>query len=356
MHLDVLNIHDFRNIRQLNLALHPRFNLISGQNGSGKTAILEAIYFLSLGRSFRSAHLTRIIQYQQPGFQLFAKFQDHQEYTLASMRENSGKSVIKLNAEIQSSQAALTRVFPVQLFHPESFSLISSGAQQRCKLLDWGAFYHHKTFLKVWQEAKRLIKQRNAGLKRQFPHSYIVLLEQKLAEKAEILHLQRRAYFNKLQPQVLKILAEFSEKIPVDISYFKGWSSDKPLAEILAMHYPMDMKTGTTSHGPHRADVRFKVEGHPAQDILSRGQQKLLISAIKLAQGDLFCQDHQTACIYLIDDLHSELDQIHLSYIFEKLVATGGQIIATCIRQAHMQQLFQPYDYQCHQVSDGKLS
>ena len=356
MQLDLLNIHCFRNITQLNLHLHPRFNLIFGHNGSGKTAILEAIYFLSLGRSFKSAQLARIIQYQASGFQLFAKFQNQQAYTLASMREHGGKSVIKLNQEIQNSQTALTRIFPVQLLHPESFNLISSGAQQRCKLLDWGAFYHHRTFLKAWQETKRLIKQRNAGLKQQFPQNYIALLEQELAEKAEILHQQRQAYFDKLRPEVLKILAEFSEKIPVDISYFKGWSSDKPLTEVLASHYPMDIKTGITSHGPHRADLRFKVEGHPAQDVLSRGQQKLLISAIKLAQGDLFSQDHQTACIYLIDDLHSELDQVHLSYIFEKLVKAGGQIIATCIKKTHMQQLFKPYEFHSHHIKKGQLS
>ncbi|WP_119342645.1 DNA replication/repair protein RecF [Facilibium subflavum] len=355
MHLTHLNIHHFRNIVFADLPLHSRFNLIYGNNGSGKTSILEAIYFLSLGRSFRSAQLSRIIQYEAQNFQLFGRFFDQTELTIGSMRERNGKSVIKLNGEAQLSQSVLTQAFPVQLFNPESFNLLNSGAQQRCKFLDWGAFYYDNAFLKTWQQVKRLVKQRNAALKQQFPRNYIEILENELVEKSQSLHIQRQNYFDKLAPKVQEILSVFSNQFAIQMSYFKGWSSDKPLSAVLAEHYIMDVKTGITNHGPHRADLRFKVNGHPAQDILSRGQQKLLICAIKLAQGALFSQKRKTGCLYLVDDLHSELDQTHLSHLFEKLMQTNGQVIATCIERSHLSDLFKPYDAQYFHVNNGRL-
>ena len=351
MHISTLNIFQFRNLSNISLAFHPQLNLICGQNGSGKTSILEAIYFLSMGRSFRSSQLARIIEHEKDNFQLFAKFYDGyqsdvaKEKTLASMRDKHSKSIIKFNGEDAQSQAQLTRALPVQLFNPESFSLINSGAQQRSKLLDWGAFYHKPEFLNLWQQSKRLIKQRNAALKQGYPLSYIEIIDQELATKSENLDQARLEYFEILMPKVMANLKAFNAELSVEMSYYRGWSQDKTLAEVLKSSYVSDAKMGVTSHGVHRADLRFKVKGHPAQDILSRGQQKLLISALKLAQGEIFSNEHQTGCIYLVDDLHSELDQQHLQKIIDKLICINAQMIMTAISADHLQHLLKDIDF-----------
>ncbi|WP_440993799.1 DNA replication/repair protein RecF [Cysteiniphilum litorale] len=359
MYISALNIFQFRNLANASLALHPRVNMICGQNGSGKTSILEAIYFLSMGRSFRSSQLVRIIEHERDNFQLFAKFysgyelSDSKEKTLASMRDKHSKSIVKLNGEDAQSQAQLTRALPVQLFNPESFSLINSGAQQRSKLLDWGAFYHKPEFLTLWQQSKRLIKQRNAALKQGYPLSYIEILDQELVAKSESLDQARLEYFEILMPKVMSILKEFNDELSIDMSYYRGWSQDKSLREVLTLSYVSDSKTGVTSHGVHRADLRFKVKGHPAQDILSRGQQKILISALKLAQGEIFSKEHQTGCIYLVDDLHSELDQAHLQKVLNKLMHINAQIIMTAIKLEHLQSLLNDIEFAHFQLKDN---
>ncbi len=356
MYISTLNILQFRNLTNASLRLHPQLNLISGQNGSGKTSILEAIYFLSLGRSFRSSQLARIIGHDKENFQLFAKFYNEENRSIASMRDKHGKSLVKLDGQEVPSQAELTRALPVQLFNPESFSLISSGAQQRCKLLDWGAFYQRESFLSLWQQAKRLIKQRNAALKQNYPQSYIEVLDQELVRKSQALDQARLEYFDILKPRVMSLLCEFNADLTVEMSYFRGWSQEKSLAEVLQHSYAGDMKMGITSHGVHRADLRFKVNGHPAQDILSRGQQKLLISAIKLAQGEIFSQEHQTGCIYLVDDLHSELDQAHLQKVFAQLMRINAQMIVTAIESSHLQALIEQYEFSHFTLENGHVA
>ncbi|WP_116964737.1 DNA replication/repair protein RecF [Fastidiosibacter lacustris] len=350
MYIQNLNIYQFRNLSEVAMTLHPKLNLISGQNGSGKTSILEAIYFLSLGRSFRSAQLARIISHEKENFKLFSRFYNAKERTIASLRDKTGKSTIRLDGEEVSSQAELTRALPVQLFNPESFSLINSGAQQRCKLLDWGVFYHKKNFLNIWQQVKRLTKQRNAALKQNYPRNYIEILDRELVTKSEALDQARLDYFQMLMPKIQELLLLFSPQLQVEISYYRGWSQDKALLEVLIHSFQSDVKSGITSHGSHRADLRFKVNGHPAQDILSRGQQKILISAIKLAQGEIFSQEHQSGCIYLVDDLHSELDQAHLQKVFSKLVEIDAQIIATAINANHLLNLFLDKEHNRYQL------
>ncbi|MBK2124671.1 DNA replication/repair protein RecF [Fangia hongkongensis] len=355
MQLTSLDIHHFRNISSARIDFHSQLNLISGQNGSGKTSILEAIYFLSLGRSFRSSQLVRIIEHNNSGFQLFAKVFDERGFSIASAREKNGKSTVKLDGEVVSSQSELTQAFPVQIFNPESFNLISSGAKERCKVLDWGAFYHDVGFLKLWQQAKHLIKQRNAALKQRFPMSYIQALDQALLKKAERLDAKRQAYFALLKPKVLSILSTFSESIDLSIEYHRGWSHEKPLDEVLNSHLDADLKSGTTSYGPHRADLRFKINHHPAQDILSRGQQKLLILALKLAQGELYTSEHKKSCVYLLDDLYSELDQRHLSKVFENLLDMDAQLIATSISPEQINQYFHQQEHASFLIEQGEI-
>lgn len=357
MYLSDISIHHFRNIRHISMALDPKFNLISGVNGSGKTSLLEAIYFLSLGRSFRASQLTRIIEHQQSQMTLFAKFHCNDEIrTIGVQRHHNGKAISKLDHETQPNQLPLTQALPIQLFNPESFSLLNTGAQERCKIIDWGAFYHQPHFVKVWQQCKHLIRQRNASLKQNYPMRYIHALNLQLVTMAEQLDQLRQAYFDLLKPEITQLLNAFGRDLVVEIDYYRGWNHEKSLAELLEKHHSQDLKLGVTHYGPHRADIRFKVHGEPAQFILSRGQQKLLICAIKLAQGKLYHQHHDTPCIYLMDDLHSELDPQALRYVFECASQTQSQVIATSIMPEHILSLCDTRPPKCFHINLGSFT
>jgi len=329
MYISQLKIDNFRNIDALELKFDEKVNFIIGENGSGKTSILESIFFLSFGRSFRTNTLARVINQNESDFFLFAIINTDVENIVAMNRNRNGKSINKLNYENQKNHSAITRLLPVQILTPESFNLINSGAKKRLKILDWGAFYSDKNFLKAWQQTQFLIKQRNSALKQKYPQTYIKSLDKKLVEFTELLDKKRLEYFTKLKPLILEILAIFNDDLVLDISYYRGWNKDKSLAEVLDEHYLQDQKKGVTQYGPHRADMRLMVNNFPACDIFSRGQQKLLIASIKLAQGELNNLTNSNKCVYLIDDIASELDDAHLEILFDYLLSLESQIFIT---------------------------
>jgi len=161
MYITKLQLQNFRNIQSQSYEFAHDMNFIIGKNGSGKTSILESLYYLSHSRSFRSSQLNRIINHDADEFVVFTKAYNKDDITISLSRKKNGNNISKLNSEIQSNHTEITRTLPIQLINPEAFNIINSGAQQRCKILDWGSFYLDKTFLKIWQQTKYLVKQRN---------------------------------------------------------------------------------------------------------------------------------------------------------------------------------------------------
>ena len=117
----------------------------------------------------------------------------------------------------------------------------------------------------------------------------------------------------------------------LSLEYNRGWDSKIELAEVLQSARHQDLKYGATQNGPHRADIVVKVGQSPAMDVLSRGQQKVLVSALKIAQGSLYADAIQDRCIYLVDDLPAELDKENRAKILENLLALDSQLFVTCV-------------------------
>ena len=272
------------------------------------------------------------MNHDQKCFQLFAEtLNENKKTTLGMQKSRNGDSIVKLDFEVQKKQSPLTLSLPIQLLNPEGFMLLDAGAQARCKVMDWGAFYNNSQFSKIWAETKRLLKQRNAALKQGYNKKTIQIWDTELLHKAERLDKLREHYINELIPILQNIIKSFLEKHTIEIEYYRGWSSQNTLAEILDKNFEYDKRTGMTNYGPHRADIKVKANGIIAQDVLSRGQQKLFVCALKLAQGILFNQVNHTPCIYLIDDLPSELDDKHLSLFLDQLLEQNSQIFLTSI-------------------------
>lgn len=334
MYISNLQLQNFRNIKSKSYSFDKDMNFIVGKNGSGKTSILESIYFLSHSRSFRSSQLNRIINHDADEFVIFSRVFNQDDISISLSRKKNNTNTSKLNSEVQKNHTEITRNLPIQLMNPESFNIINSGAQQRCKILDWGAFYLDKTFLKIWQQTKFLVKQRNSALKQNYPYSYIEGIDKKLCDFGDILDTKRQDYFAKLKPKIFEILREFNPEIALDINYFRGWNKDKDLSQVLYESYDYDNRYSQTNHGPHKADIVMTINGKPIQDIFSRGQQKLLICAIKLAQGEVHNSENKNKCIYLIDDITSELDTVHTTTLFVYLQKLQSQIFISSTDKA----------------------
>lgn len=356
MYLSSLQIQHFRNLQANKLALNPRFNVFYGENGSGKTSIVEAIYFLAHGRSFRSSLLNRIIAEGQPEFTVFCELQTEGEiHRLGVSRARDGNSKIRLDGKNLASNAEIARRMPMLLFHPESFDLLTGGTKGRRQLLDWGVFHQESAFFKLWQDARRLIQQRNASLKTHYSRQVLATWDSQLVPIAEQMDQYRAAYVEQLKPVLNSLVGDFLTQFKVNLQYHRGWPKDQSLAEALAHSQDNEHKSGHTHYGPHRADLRLKIGHAAAEEVLSRGQQKLLICALKIAQGILLQQTQGRNCIYILDDMASELDEHNRARLLNHLKNLASQVFLTSIERDSLVKYLPEANTQTFWVNQGEL-
>ncbi|CAM3052530.1 RecF recombinational DNA repair ATPase [Legionella steigerwaltii] len=325
MILSELKIHHLRNLSSVQLSLSPRFNFIFGPNGSGKTSILEGLYLLSCGHSFRSREISPIISYDESSLVVFARAQQHE--TISIQKSDSEPTQIKLNNQFCSTTSQLAYALPCQVFYSDIFQIIDAGPSVRRSLLDWGLFHVKHNYLSIWKEYKRVLKQRNALLRQHAPYAHFIPWDKQLSQLANQLHLLREEYFARWEQAFIDVLNELS---PLDckIIYSKGWdkkNTGKELVHILEESFTSDSQKSYTQFGAHQADILIEVNQNKAKQVLSRGQQKIILFALRLAQGNLLQQD----CLYLIDDLPAELDEHHQTRLMSYLSKRAGQYVIT---------------------------
>ncbi|QIQ20206.1 DNA replication/repair protein RecF [Zophobihabitans entericus] len=327
-------IHHFRNITQADLQLSPHFNFLVGDNGSGKTSLLEAVYMLGHGRAFRHQQSNRVIQYEQPELVLHGKIllQD-QQHTIGLSKSRSGENKVKIDGDEGFKIAELAQLLPIQLITPEGFDLLNGGPKYRRSFLDWGCFHHHPAFFSLWNNLRRLMKQRNAALRQVSRYDQIKHWDKELIPIAEQVSQIRAEYAEQIVPEIIKTSASFLPEYQLECQFYQGWDRQTSYAEILAHQFERDRQLTYTSLGPHKADLRLRVNHIPVEDLFSRGQLKLLMCALRLAQGEYYTTQSKQACIYLIDDFASELDQDKRQLLANRLKATQAQVFISAVSQ-----------------------
>ena len=333
MYLDRLHIHNVRNLQDLELTCSPQFNLIYGENGSGKTSFLEAIHILLLGRSFRSHIKSRLIHHAADNLSVFAELQSFERCSLSVGIQKfiSGNTQLRLNGQEISAIAEIIALLPTQLLNPDSFELINTGSKLRRQFIDWGLFHVKPEFYPLWAKTERILKQRNAALRQQLPRNEISVWDEELNELAIALNTMRFEYMQDLLPIVTELSEPFVDFPKVDITYHPGWDIDKSLIVQLSHSLSQDLQRGYTRLGPQRASIRIESNNQPAHDILSRGQQKILIFIMRFAQAALLHRQTGKACLFLIDDLTSELDSGRRQQLIQVIKQQAGQFFITSL-------------------------
>jgi DNA replication and repair protein RecF len=337
MALGRLDITAVRNLKQLSLRELCSTNVFYGANGGGKTSVLESIYILGMARSFRSARVKSVIQHDAPSCTVFGEVQrsDGGHSVVGVTRERGGGVQIRINGSAVNSVSALAEHLPLQVINARSFDLLTGSPVDRRRYLDWGVFHVEPGYHVLWQRFQKCIKQRNSLLRRgKSSPGELRPWSQELGEAGEQLDQQRRDYFRALQPALSELLERLSPTLPqLELRYRRGWDKNNSLLQVLDSTEKTDREQGYTHAGPQRADLRVLCDGRDAGEILSRGQQKLVVCALKLAQGQLLAQHRGRTCIYLVDDLPSELDVGHCRTVCEVLGELKTQVFISCIEK-----------------------
>lgn len=327
--LQRLNIAGVRNLQSCSLSLS-RLNLFYGLNGSGKSSLLEAVHLLALGRSFRTTQMRKVIQDGQTGCTVFARLGSGQQ--LGVNKDVEGNQLLKRNGSAVNNMAELAYDLPVQLIHPESMELIDGGSKARRQLLDWLVFHVEPSFWVVWQRYQRALQQRNALLKQSLrvdEHEWSIW-EQELASQAALLNKMRLDVFQVWLKFVQSSVSLLLPAVAVTVDYQSGYDDSGDFYLQIKELRSKDVLRGYTQVGPHRADLRLKTDQGLVEAVLSRGQKKLLVCALKLAQVE-FLKAHGKSCVVLLDDLASELDVLARLRLLEHLQRLGAQVLMTAV-------------------------
>jgi DNA replication and repair protein RecF len=324
-----VQVTDFRSLHSAILQLDPVFTLITGPNASGKTSVLEAIYLLGRGRSFRTRRLDHLIRHGSERFVVFGVV-DAGGRRISVGVEGSAEGIrAKIAGERPASLAALAVALPVQIIDPEIHRLIEEGPSQRRRFLDWGVFHVEQSFVSDWQRYQQVLRQRNAALKARQPRSVVSVWDADLIQYGLRITESRRRYVE-LLVAAAEPIAQHLLGLSLQLSYRAGWAKDKALPEALDLSWSHDQEAGATQVGPHRAELAIRLNGSPVKDRISRGQQKLLAASLLIGQVKLFPVEGAQPTL-LLDDPAAELDDQRLAGLIREVSNQPVQLIVTTL-------------------------
>ena len=344
-----LSLTDFRNLRSTTLDFDAHVNLISGDNGSGKTSLLESIYVLCQADSFRSHQLRQCVCHGKSSFLLFGRFVDFK----AGLSKSDKKLEIHVNGEVIKRRSELVRRVPVQIVNADSFMLIDGPPQQRRSFIDWSLFHVEQSYSHIWGELRHALKQRNRLLKSRKDLKLLDYWDQHLVEPSLQLNQMRRKQFDELRKLVNTEFSDLLHDIPVKMEYRQGWPEDKELRDVLVAQRQRDIHSGFTNAGIHRDDLLFTTEGKRASEVLSRGQSKRVCLALLLASLELVSRSTGKRIILLIDDLQSELDASAQQKTYQKLISMDLQLFVSNISEQPPEGLAK--DFKMFHVEHGTI-
>ncbi|MEZ5471494.1 MAG: DNA replication/repair protein RecF [Marinicella sp.] len=334
MFIKQLKINGFRCYESVDLMFEKKINVFIGPNGSGKTSVLEAIYYLSTGKSFRSKKNKVLVNNLQNQFTLFCQFSETEGRTQnlgVSFNKNTGQKQIKLNQNQVKNQSEIAHMIPVVAIDPESYLFIDKGPQYRRSFLDWLVFHVKPEYLQVWTQTMRCQKQLNASYKSQYNQT-TTHWEQQYILQANQLNDLRRVFFKQLEILVMEKVSMFLPEVNnFCIHYFQGWSKENDLTEQIKKDREKNLNYGSLYSGVHKMDIKCRVNNSQAQDVLSRGQKKIISIIFNLCFIEMLTAATKLNPIVCFDDLDAELDGVKTNLLCDFINNSQNQIFLSTV-------------------------
>ncbi len=352
MSVSKLTTLNFRNLSSVDIKFHPELNFFVGDNGSGKSSLLEAVFFLGHGKSFRTSKVENLACYNNSNFVVSIK--DSNDVQLGISKElESGVTQIKINGERHNRLSELAKNIAVQIITPESFKLFFGGPKERRRFIDLGMFHVKHDFPKQWREFNRVLKQRNACLRNTLDKSIIEYWTNIFCHASVGVAEIRSQYVEDLVAELPNwltlLLPSIADKVTVQ--YLQGWPQKKSLETALVDSHERELSYGYSLYGAHKFDVKFLIGKLALESQLSRGQQKLFLLALTFAQANLIARVDRVKPILLIDDIGAELDINSRRALSKAIRKLNCQIVITAIDEG----VLQPFLCDIH-VTEDKVS
>jgi len=333
--LSRVRITTLRCLREVELALHPRRNYIFGPNGAGKTSLLEGMFVLGRGRSFRTRQMRRLVSHGAEGFAVFGEAGVEGAIRRLGVAYRSGRLEKKIDGQPAVGMAQLASLLPVHAIDPSMHAIVEGGPSERRRFLDWGVFHVEPEYLEAWKNYRRVLSQRNASLKRVAADAELRPWSTALAEAGAAVDESRRRYLDRLGP----LVSAFGERLlgrPLALDYRRGWPAEQRLEDALAAAEPRERQTGSTEAGPHRAEIVLRLDERRVQDEASRGQQKLTAAALILSQVAVESAERPQRSVLLVDDPAAELDGGSLERLLAAIDDLPAQLVFTALTAEHL--------------------
>jgi len=330
--LQSLEVLNFRNIQSTQLEFSHGLNLVSGQNASGKTSLLEAIYTLGRIRSFRTRSAQQTIRYGQAAFRLVGRIANAPGRTIPVGIERDATTLnVHLAGEPVRRLSDLAGYFPVQILSSDTSTLFNGGPRYRRQVLDWALFHVEQGYRDIWQRYARILKQRNAALRSHARSTLVTVWDADLVDAAVAIDRLRREYLARFSVLLSEELRDLLPDSELELRYAAGWPSGITLTDALLNALDKDRGHGYTRYGTHRSDFNLMIDGRDITAYCSRGQQKAVLVGFMLAQVRLQQEHACPAGAFLLDDLTSELDQPNQQRVLQALLDMDAQVFATAI-------------------------
>lgn len=334
MHLNRLQLFEFKNHQERNFEFCEGINCITGQNGTGKTNILDAIYYLSNAKSFFNGIDQQIIRHGQSFFSLHGWFSAEPDFDIAVSFSDKGKKTIKKNEKVY--QRILDHIGLIQtvFITPYDISLVLEGGEERRRFVDYTLCQTNREYLEALTFYKKIQEQRNAFLKKcEGRHVDPIILESfdvRIVPAANKVHACRQSFIAEFMPWFLEFYGYLSDTKEVVKLEYVSELNDNDYAGILTQNRDKDRVLMRTSSGVHKDDIELYLDGFALKKYGSQGQIKSFVIALKLAQYKYFLEKTQHKPILLLDDIFEKIDASRADKLME-LVARDyfGQIVIT---------------------------